>query len=91
MSADPTNPALESFHIDGSEFEAYAENLPPGALQGLLFTQEEFSTVHDEMLSAHAKYGAMAPENHPMIGLPTIPPWKRIVCTAKGMCSRDPT
>jgi hypothetical protein len=57
---DPLNPTLKSFHIDGSEFEAYAEDLPPGGLQGFLFTQEGFLEVCNEMISAHAEYGAMA-------------------------------
>jgi hypothetical protein len=60
MPGDAKNPDLKSFHIDGGEFEDYAEDAPPGALQGLLFTHEDFSKACDEVFSAHAQYGATA-------------------------------
>lgn len=58
--SDPTNPALGSFHIDGTEFEAYAEDLPPGGLQGFTSTRDGFHEAAQELIAAHATYGKAA-------------------------------
>ena len=58
--ADPVNPTLGAFHIDGTEFEAYAEDLPPGGLQGFKTTHEGFLEAVQELVTAHPTHGSEA-------------------------------
>lgn len=58
--SDPKNPTVGEFHIDGSEFEQYAVDLPPGGLQGLLFTHDGFLEAASELIAAQASYGKAA-------------------------------
>ena len=58
--ADPVNPTLGAFHIDGTEFEVYAEDLPPGGLLGFKSTHEGFIEAAQELVTAHPAHGRAA-------------------------------
>ncbi|HLM74375.1 MAG TPA: hypothetical protein VK459_16835 [Polyangiaceae bacterium] len=60
MASDPKNPVVGDFVFDGSEFKAYAEDLPPGACQGMLTAREGFLDAAQEILTNHAAFGAKA-------------------------------
>lgn len=60
MPVDPLNPVIGQFVFDGSEFAAYAVDLPPGECQGLLKTREGFLLVCQELFTNQAAFGALA-------------------------------
>lgn len=60
MSGEAKDLILGKFSFNGDEFEDYAEDLPPGACQGMLACQDGFVEVHEEIKKSHAEYGARA-------------------------------
>ena len=58
--SDPKNPAVGELHIDGSDVEPFAEDLPPGAMIGLLATQEGFKEAAAELVTVHPAFGKAA-------------------------------
>lgn len=57
---DPKNPVLGQLELDGSEFAAYAVDLPPGACQGMLATRDGFLDVCKEISANQSEWGARA-------------------------------
>jgi len=60
MAGDPKNPQFGDFVFDGSEFAAYAIDLPPGECRGMLTARDGFSDVYNEILTNQASLGAKA-------------------------------
>jgi len=60
MAGDPKNPVVGDFVFDGSEFAAYAVDLPPGGLQGLVSTYEGFAEACLELIANQASFGILA-------------------------------
>jgi len=60
MAGDPKNPVVGDFVFDGSEFVAYAQDLPPGKCQGMLTARDGFLDAASEILANHAAFGAKA-------------------------------
>src|SRR6185369_14727746 len=49
------NPVLGTFKFDGSEFDDYAVDVPPGGCQGMQPTREGFPEVCKELLANQAE------------------------------------
>ncbi len=60
MAGDRKNPDVGEWDWDGTEFEEYAVDVPPGGLQGLLATREGFLAVCLELLSNQVQWGKLA-------------------------------
>lgn len=60
MPGPSNTPVFGRFVFDGSEFDDYAKDLPPGGCLGMLTAREGFLEVCEEMLAAHAEWGAKA-------------------------------
>lgn len=58
--SDPTNPVLGDFHIDGSEFAAYAEDVPDEVRRRFVCTHEGFEAACNEVVACQAECGKAA-------------------------------
>ena len=57
---DPKNPTMGQLTFDGSEFAAYAVDMPPGACKGMLVTRPGFFDVCKEITDNQSECGGKA-------------------------------
>jgi hypothetical protein len=60
MAGDPKNPVVGTFEFNGSEFDDYAVDIPPGGCQGMQPTRVGFPEVCKELLANQAEWGLKA-------------------------------
>jgi|GEM_PF-1925065 hypothetical protein len=60
MAGDPKSPVVGEFVFDGSEFNAYAVDLPQGACRGKLTAREGFEEACKELFANQADHGTRA-------------------------------